>query len=133
MKIVFTIIGFRNLIEEEVKSGETVKAIIARIAQMLHMADQADMILVYKAVDPFEKDDSAVKKLQKGSISAHNLQLVSRNDTVKIQACAADKVHFALDVPIRDDSIFFRYATERRYLGTYCYCFATAKVSLILT
>ncbi|KAL3659111.1 hypothetical protein V7S43_015995 [Phytophthora oleae] len=77
--------------------------------------------MVYKAVEPFEKDDEAVKELRKGNISAHirrNLQSVSMNHTVKVRACTANRVHFVLDVPSRGAGPFHvYYATERRYVG----------------
>ncbi|KAK1938890.1 hypothetical protein P3T76_008965 [Phytophthora citrophthora] len=130
MKIVFAVIGLNRLLEEEVKSGESLKAVIARIAQTLYTSELADMILVYKTVDPFNENDEAVKKLQKGSIPAaiqSNLQSVTRNNTVKIQSCATNKVHFVHDVATRDASpVRFNYASERRYISTYCYCFSTA-------
>eukprot|EP00644_Phytophthora_capsici_P000801 jgi/Phyca11/15879/fgenesh1_pg.PHYCAscaffold_16_\ len=48
------------------------KPVIARIAWKLFLElGLEDMVLVYKAVKPFEKDDEAVKKLQKGIIPAH--------------------------------------------------------------
>ncbi|KAG1705751.1 hypothetical protein DVH05_003502 [Phytophthora capsici] len=138
MKIVFAVIGERYLFEGEIKTGQTMKPVIARIAWKLFLElGLEDMVLVYKAVKPFEKDDEAVKKLQKGIIPAHirsNLQIVSRNDTVTVQACATNKVHFVLDVPTRNASpVRFDYGMDRRYNGLAETAKTLADLSLRLT
>ncbi|KAG1705749.1 hypothetical protein DVH05_003500 [Phytophthora capsici] len=119
MMIIFAVAGAAYMIEEEVTANETMNAVVARIAQKLHSTLE-DLILVYKAVEPFEKHDAIVKEIQKGNLSAHvrrNLQSISMDDTVGIRACTTNRIHFVLDVLSRGRSpVHFYNATDRRYL-----------------